>query len=291
MKDINNIGMLWIEGGISWIERLCILSYLRNDYNVILYHYGPVHNIPKGVVLRDAREILSDDIIYKSMLKYGSPAIHADKFRYRLLKYRDDIIWSDVDAYCLRRFNLNDGYFLSWGDKGYILIGVLRIPSDSQALSNLINFTDDDYPIPVWESDKYKRYLKFRERIGFPVHVTKQRWTVWGPRALTYYMVESGEDEFVLPSRCLYPIPSKNKEIIFSREISLQDFISDKGIYSIHLYGTWLRYSVLERGVKEGCLLHQLAEREGVEINKDFLPRSPGGIERMLLSVRKRLKV
>ena len=50
--------MLWVEGPLSFLEQLCIVSFLDAGQHVRLYVYNDVPNVPKGVEVCDARDIL-----------------------------------------------------------------------------------------------------------------------------------------------------------------------------------------------------------------------------------------
>jgi len=285
------IGMLWIGGPLSWTEQMCIKSYLRVGYEVDLYHYDEVYNVPEGVNLLDAREILSGDCIYRYFLN-GSPAIHADKFRYRLLRAREDIIWSDTDVYCLRPYEPRNGYFLAWGTKNMVFISVLKLPVDSPALHDIINFTEEDHPVPPWLSKGAKKYLQIRKALGWPAHVTKLQWTVWGSRSLTYFMQQHGEVKYVMEEHSLYPIPANRKEDMLSGRCRLQDFRMDREVYCIHLYTGWLKDRLAREkdlGKFSDTLLMDMVKEQGVEVDLNFRPAS--NMPEFVRKIRRKLKV
>ncbi len=53
------IGMLWVEGPLSYIEVLCAKSFLDAGHHVKLYHYKDVQNVPEGVELVNGDSMLS----------------------------------------------------------------------------------------------------------------------------------------------------------------------------------------------------------------------------------------
>jgi hypothetical protein len=97
------IQSLWIGRPLSTIERLCINSFLQNGHPFHLYIYQSVQNVPEGVILKDANEILSSDLIYQSPDGWGkgSYAPFADLFRLELLRQRGGW-WVDMDVICLQ---------------------------------------------------------------------------------------------------------------------------------------------------------------------------------------------
>lgn len=89
------VASLWIGNTLGAIEIASIRSFLGQGDDFILYTYGPVQNIPEGTQTRDARKIFPTETIIRHK-KNGSPAIHADLFRYKLLA-QTSYIWVDLD--------------------------------------------------------------------------------------------------------------------------------------------------------------------------------------------------
>jgi len=94
-KEKVRVHMFWAYGPLSKLERLSMLSYLKNNYELILWTYGKVENIPSEVQLGNAREILPEDRVFlNSMNSYAS---FADLFRYSILN-KIGGMWSDTDV-------------------------------------------------------------------------------------------------------------------------------------------------------------------------------------------------
>ena len=194
----HQIAMLWMRGQLSFLEQLCIRSFMEAGHHVVLYSYERVERVPEGVECRDAGLILAerDDIIHG---KSGSPAPHADLFRYRLLSRETDLIWADTDAYCCRPFFTDTGHFYGWESDHEVNIGVLGLPQDSETLARLVEFTSDEFAIPYFLDPKYVAELEAARDRGEPVHVGDQVWAVWGPKAFTHFLKETGEIRHALP--------------------------------------------------------------------------------------------
>jgi len=56
-NNLPTIGMLWLEGPLSFLEQMCLLSFVSNGHKVVLFHYGEVENVPEGIELVSANEI------------------------------------------------------------------------------------------------------------------------------------------------------------------------------------------------------------------------------------------
>ena len=57
----------------------------------------------------------------------------------------------------MKPFETPNGHFYSWESADGINGGVLGLPRDSEALGQLLEFTTDEYAIPEWYGDAYRR--------------------------------------------------------------------------------------------------------------------------------------
>ncbi|MCB1400852.1 MAG: hypothetical protein KDJ82_13910, partial [Rhodobacteraceae bacterium] len=81
----HKIAMLWIGGSLSFLERLCVQSFLDAGHEVRLYSYDPVGNVPEGTVLADARDVLAGPPFLRHA-RTNSVTLHSDLFRLHLLE-------------------------------------------------------------------------------------------------------------------------------------------------------------------------------------------------------------
>lgn len=237
--------MLWMEGPLSYLEVLCIRSFIDAGHEVVLFHYGPLSNVPNGVQLEDAARIMArgeNDLVHK---RTGSFALQSEAFRYRMLASEGDMIWADTDAYCLRPFESKTGYFLGWETMRYISAGVLSLPQGSETLEALLSLTSDPYPIPTFYGPDYEQELIAARESGTPLHVTKQPLGVWGPHALTHFLQQTGEDIYALPCEALYPFSFGDRRQMLRRGFNADDLITNDTC-SIHLFGRRLRKRLLQ---------------------------------------------
>ncbi|WP_339107545.1 hypothetical protein [Thioclava sp. GXIMD4216] len=245
MSKDYQVAALWIGGKMSFLEVLCLKSFVDAGQHITLYSYEPIPNVPEGVAIADANEILSAD----QFLRHGrtnSPALHSDRFRYHLLAKHDHMIWADTDAYCVKPFTTPTGHFFAWESKEGVNGGVLGLPQDSEALGRLIEFTNDEYAIPTWYGDDYTRELEAARDRGEPVHAGDQPWGVWGPHGLTHFLKETGEIKHAMPQEALYPIDYKWRAKMTQPGYDWQKHITEK-TYSIHFYGRRLRARINDK--------------------------------------------
>ena len=239
------IAMLWMRGELSFLEQLCVQSFLDAGHHVALYSYEPIGRVPDGVELRDASDILPETgfLVHE---RTGSPALHSDLFRYKLLEKMDRTIWADTDAYCLRRFQPVDGHLYGWESEYHVNGGVLGLPQDSATLAALLEFTRDEFAIPPWEKRWKRKEWEAARDAGRPVHVGEQTWGVWGPHAITHFLHETGEVARALPQVALYPYSFAFRRKLVTAGVDHAGAITDE-TQSVHLYGRRIRKRLAEK--------------------------------------------
>lgn len=108
--------MFWAYGDFSQIERLAASSYIANGFELKVWTYGDIPNLPSRAQQLDARTILPETRVFT--YNNGSYAGFADLFRYTLLSQHGGL-WSDTDIICLKHvsqfYNIfsSDGFWVS----------------------------------------------------------------------------------------------------------------------------------------------------------------------------------
>ena len=132
MDDI--IQSLWIGNKLSKLEICSMISFIKNGHTYHLYTYGPLENVPEGVIIKDGNDILDSSEIFR--YQNGSPSAFSNLFRYTLL-YKRGGYWVDTDIICNRPFNFDGEYlFITEPDKDYInsvlTPSVLKAPAGNE---------------------------------------------------------------------------------------------------------------------------------------------------------------
>lgn len=267
------IGALWIGGNLSYLEQLCLKSFIDQGQAVRLYTYEGIDNAPEGVELADANEVMPQaGILHHG--RTGSPALHSDVFRYRMLAQHDDMIWADTDAYCVKPFTTDNGHFYAWESNTGLNGGVLGLPRDSKTLAALLDFTSDEFNIPPWLSRKERADYEARKAAGNPVSAVDMGWGAWGPTALTYFLKTTGEVRNALPRVALYPFAFKDRRMMLRPNVKIEDYVTPE-TFSIHLYGRRMRARLLshEGGFpKPRSVLGGLLKKHGIDPTAAPLP-------------------
>lgn len=257
MQDLPDVASLWIGPELSFLEILCLKSFADVGHKVTLYTYGELKNPPDFVEMADAREVWDRDdfLIHEDR---GSPAIHSDVFRIKMLR-QTGRIWVDADAYCLKPFIPLDGYLIGrdWGPQ--INSGVMALPPDSPALIALDEYLSGAGFPPWWTDAQIDEY---RSAHGAP-DLTKFKWGSTGPLALTHFLRESGEIGQATAPHVLYPVPSSKSGYVL-RKPSLTEALIEPDTISVHFYATWLRARLKNQWFTSGSYLAKLCEKHDV---------------------------
>lgn len=204
-----NFGSLWVGKPLSKLEQTCISSFIHHNHTFTLYVYDMSMKVPKGVVKKDAREILPEDSIFLVDNSYGP---FADMFRYKMLQLTD-LIWTDTDNICLRADWPEKEYLfgLQGGPHKLVAIGVLAAPKDCELVERL-----------VYKSSAYNK--------------SKIIWGEIGPKLLTDQIEKIGLSEFVLPPEAFYPINYWEWELLWHRQHRKKVLMTCKESYTLQIW-------------------------------------------------------
>ncbi|MGZ2260221.1 glycosyltransferase family 2 protein [Roseobacter sp. A03A-229] len=279
--DLPIVASLWIGGNLSYIEQLCLKSFADHGHRTLLYTYETVENCPEGVEMLDANAIFpaSDFIRHKSS---GSPAVHADAFRYRMIACQN-VIWVDADMLCMQPWTFTDQFVFGWEKPDRLVCNaVFGLPRFSRTLAHLNAFCSNEYPIPPWASDEEMARLTEAAARGAPVHVSELTWGVWGPAAVTHFLKETGEIAHAQPQQAFYPISFKERRDLLVPGDVIDQQLTD-GCYGVHLWNRRLsrRLVTHENGVAHPeSFLGRALVRHGIDPARAPIPdRPPAGFK------------
>ena len=164
--------MLWIGSRLSRMEHYSIKSFMKVGYEVHLWCYEEIENVPDGTIICDGNLILDVEDIFllkQSFLPFS------DIWRYKML-YEIGGYYGDIDMICLKRFdNDDDEYIISseytmqngaYKSKlPYVSnIGILKSPKNSLFYKDLYD-TCSSYQFNKTNNDKIKYMKIFRKKV------------------------------------------------------------------------------------------------------------------------------
>lgn len=267
MTRQREVGTLWIGGSLSWMEQLCLKSFVDKGQKITLFSYEDLPNVPEGVIRRDGREVLDTDDFIKYEKK-DSFALFADYFRIHMIAQNPGMIWVDTDVYCHRPMAYDSDYVLGFELPGgrRAANGVLGLPADSAVLADILDFMQDRYAIPPFLKESQQAEYREAAAKGAPVHVSQQPWGVWGPMMVTYFAHKHGLLDLVQPMEAFYPITFPDRLKFLRRTQKVESLLSPKTT-ALHLWASNKRELGLRHAglPPEGSYLADLLARHDID--------------------------
>jgi hypothetical protein len=240
------INALWI-GQLSPVERLCLGSFATQGHPVNLYAYDPIENLPVGVTLQDAAQILPRSLIFKNQLGKGkgSLAAFSDLFRFKLMLECGGW-WVDADIFCLKCFDFSAPYVFGFEGTG-VASGVIKMPRGCELAQRCFDLASRVDPATI----VWIELVKILEA---------------GVRDL-------GLIDYVLPQHTFSPIDWRE---IPKYVTGRKTFDIPENSYAVHLYNEmWRRHKLdKHRRYPANSVLNVLRRHAGIESLDTELPPS-----------------
>lgn len=249
--DREAIRAFWHGSPLDPYQVLCLRSFVDRQYTVEIFTYDPGFEVPQGIVLRDANEIWPTDCVwkYQSGFGAGSPALHANLFRYAML-HRLGGWWIDLDVVLLRTAIPQTPFYFARESGGIIAIGTLK-GSSGHGL--------------------FEACLDECVRVG-----ETAQWGDTGPRMFDRMAKAFDMDALALPYQTTYPIAHNQIGILFdpARAKEVAALCADATF--LHLFAAMWRYYQIPTDLPPpkdsylDCLVSQLGIDFGTDRRIDF---------------------
>ncbi len=205
----------WYGNELSIYENACLRSFLKNDFNVVVYSFQKI-KLPKKIKFKDANKILKKSEIKKFIHggKKGCLAAYSDKFRI-LLQKKNLGWWFDLDIICLK--NSKNFYKLEKNRK--IVIGY----ETKNKVNNAV--------LKVNDLNLTNKLLSEIKKIGY-----KFKWGKIGPLLLNNYLKKNKVIDEILSEKIFYPINYNKIELLFNPKKTKTALNLTKHSFTIHLY-------------------------------------------------------
>lgn len=231
----------WIGESISPYEALALRSFIDHGHRFHLYCYSRRLQVPKGVELRDAGEILPRDrcFSYRSGFGAGSFAACSNLFRYLLLA-RVGGWWVDTDVICLSDRIPDFDRFYALEDDDFINGAVLRFePGDTlldACLGDALNAGED------------------------------VSWGQIGPRLITRKAKELGQFKNAQPREQCYPLHWSRALDLLDRRQTAAIAAATESSLMLHLWNEIFRQGDVCKTLlpPRGSMLRRLADAHPV---------------------------
>lgn len=233
----------WFGDQISPYQKLAMKSFVDHRHDYALYTYQPF-DVPAGVELRDANEILPESRVFfygeRAGAGRGSVAAFSNLFRYQML-YRLGGWWVDADVICLSDTVPSDPIFFGWEYEHLIGNAILKFPAQhafTKELHDLAENAGSDF-----------------------------EWGAVGPQLITRLAMERGLLDLVTPQPIAYPVQSMDalQLLMPDRRSEVSERISGKPF--LHLWNEILRRAVIFPWMAPppGSALAELFARHGID--------------------------
>ena len=267
MARIREVGTVWIGGSLSWMEQLCLKSFVDQGQKITLFSYADIPNVPEGVICRDGRDILDTDDFIKYEKK-DSFALFADYFRIHMIAQNPGMIWVDTDVYCHRPMAYDSDYVLGFELPGEHRVNnaVLGLPADCAMLADMLDFMQDRHAVPPFLKQSLQEEYRAAAAAGAPVHVSQQPWGVWGPLMVTHFAHKHQILDKVQPLDAFYPITFPDRLKFLRPAGKLEKLLSPRTT-ALHLWASNKRELGRRHGgvPPEGSYLAALLARHDIQ--------------------------
>jgi hypothetical protein len=235
MNQLPDLHSFWVGPRLTWLEQLCVTSWLAHGHRAVLWTYQPVAGVPAGVDIRDGRELLPETAITYHRFS-GSVSLFSNRFRYHLLQQRG-VTWVDMDVFLLRPLADTSPHLFGWEAEDSICSAVLRLPGGSPVLRDLIALTDARVPVPHWWPLRERLRQRLRGLAGAHVAAEDMRWGTFGPTALTQTLRRHRLTDRALPRDTFYPLNWKETALLFEPPDVVEARLSAATV-AVHLWSS-----------------------------------------------------
>lgn len=260
------VGTLWIGGALSWLEQLCLKSFVDQGQKITLFSFQDIPNVPEGVIRRDGREVLDTGNFIKYERK-DSFALFADQFRVLMLRAFPGMIWVDTDIYCLRPMTYDSDVVMGFElpDSLRVNNAVLGLPPNHPMLADMIDFMSDPFAIPPFVKPQLQADYRAAAARGAPVHVSQQPWGTWGPLMLTWFASQHAMHRRIMPMAAFYPIPFPDRLTFLKRRATVEALLTPETT-ALHLWASNKReIGLRHEGLPPpGSYLDHLVRKHGI---------------------------
>jgi hypothetical protein len=216
---------------------------LDAGHSVSVFSYQKVTELPTGVKTADARSIYAPN---EDLIANLDPLVIADVFKLYLMK-KTQMTWVNADMLCVKPFEFPGTHLVGQLPNGGLATSVLRLPSSSPALEELLDRLNGDYPAQPWMKPWQRKTLEEHQNKGLSLAKAPLDWRFAGPKALTEIATQSGEIHQAKPSETFTPVAARHFAALLAPE-DLQHPIIKPETYGVHLWANRITKDLSKTG-------------------------------------------
>ncbi|MBN3584797.1 hypothetical protein JYB64_20565 [Algoriphagus aestuarii] len=211
----NVVKSLWISSEIDEMQIVCMNSFIELGHEFHLYTYGEIQNVPNGVIIKNANDIINEEFVFKD--KFNSYATFSDWFRIKLL-YDLGGWWVDCDVLCLKKFISDWPYIfateisksLSGEEYPQICNAIIKMPKESKVGLEIL--------LAIGEKMK-------------TINSKELFWTEIGAKIISEKILKFNLTDYVVSPEVFCPINYFNFKDLLKDSIAFSD-----DTYGVHLW-------------------------------------------------------
>jgi hypothetical protein len=236
---LSDVVTFW-HGPLDNLRRICLRSQVAQGHKVRVFSFGPIPNLPDGVVNADAETILPRSFAarLRPPLADGSwrdwtVLQFSDFFRMRLMARRAGL-WLDTDVLLLKPVQV-DGTKPYFAFEGPRMLGnsVLYLPADNPIVAAFEHLMGQKELTPGWLSLRHRLSYALRRSRGHRCRLSDLGVAIFGPSSLTALARRNGELHHALPRKSFYAVHAEPK--LFFEPSNFSGLIADPGLIGLHI--------------------------------------------------------
>lgn len=256
------VASLWIGTRLHYLNQLCLVSHVRQGHPTTLYATDHIENVPEGVTVRPASDIMAID---RDLVAQTSASFLSNVFRYKMIR-ETGAVWIDCDAFCHRPFPDEATHiFAGHGFRGALNCGVVLIPRDGELMDALLGYYENLPEAPPWFNKNQRRKLD-RQPIDLPhaARIYAAERTAFGPQAFTHFARATGEDNRAMTPDALYPVPFQLNDVFYDPHGRVEGHFTEQTL-SVHLYTNGTRRWWRKNAPLPGSYCARMCDALGVD--------------------------
>ena len=230
----------WHGGALPRLHHECIRSWKGFDYEVTLYFYEMVSNIPKGVALVDARTVLR---LPEAKLLRNWAAV-ADIIRLILVQEPKNV-WIDTDLCLIRPIPSAEGILLGYQWKNKICNAIISLPENTRIPQEILEHFYAGTLGP-WTHTKPKLKHFFSKISKTHYGFDRLPNSHWGSHALEYYIKRHKLHDYLLPQKAFYSNETYTGQLFEKNDFA--HLIDDQEIFGLHFFNKNYNFELPEKG-------------------------------------------
>ncbi|WP_133121840.1 hypothetical protein [Pleomorphomonas carboxyditropha] len=198
-KPTYAIHTLWVYGELGPLEKLCLKSWVRLGYRVVLHSYDHPQ-VPDGVELFNAAQLIPESQVFRTARK-KSLAIFSDLYRVTIMKHFE-ALWLDADIFLVRHFDFSGKNILAY--EGHATLesinnAVLKLEPNHPIVEEIIGRFQNPLRGLSWKNP-HKTWVFFRRSLlSCNMHAKHLPWGALGRLAIFDMLQKNTFDGQILP--------------------------------------------------------------------------------------------